>query len=97
MKKIRSVGALCATCMFLCNFPATALAQAPDVTYEYDDLGRLKKVEYGDGKGAAYFYDAAGNRQAVVVDDIADLPTTPPTGRIIVVLPLNGFTVIPVR
>lgn len=35
------------------------------VTYEYDDLGRLKKVIYDDGSHVTYQYDAAGNRTAV--------------------------------
>lgn len=88
---MQSIRALCGAFAFLFGLSAVSSAQTPDVTYEYDELGRLKKVEYGSGKGAAYFYDAAGNRQAVVVDDIANLPTT----ASIVVVPLNGFTVIP--
>lgn len=31
-------------------------------TYYYDDLGRLKAVQYEDGTGLSYRYDAAGNR-----------------------------------
>ena len=32
------------------------------VTYVYDNLNRLIKVIYGDGRNITYTYDAAGNR-----------------------------------
>jgi YD repeat-containing protein len=47
---------------------ATAgLAGAPAwaITYEYDALGRVKKVTYDDGSYVSYYYDAAGNRTVV--------------------------------
>jgi YD repeat-containing protein len=44
-------------------------------TYIYDELNRLKRVEYGDGTAIEYTYDKAGNRQAI-------LDTEPPQGSI---------------
>jgi len=38
------------------------------VTYEYDDLYRLRKATYADGTVIEYTYDAAGNRLAKVVE-----------------------------
>jgi hypothetical protein len=40
-------------------------APAWAITYEYDALGRVKKVTYDDGSYVVYAYDAAGNRTAV--------------------------------
>jgi len=34
--------------------------------YEYDSIGQLTKVTYPDGHYVSYFYDAAGNRIAVI-------------------------------
>lgn len=42
-----------------------ATAHAENVTYEYDELGRLIRVTYANGTIVAYTYDAAGNRQVV--------------------------------
>lgn len=36
-------------------------APASDITYSYDDAGRLVGVDYGDGQSITYTYDAAGN------------------------------------
>ena len=35
------------------------------ITYQYDELNRLKKVDYGNGASIIYEYDAAGNITAV--------------------------------
>ena len=35
------------------------------ITYEYDDLNRLRKVDYENGASIIYEYDAAGNITAV--------------------------------
>ena len=42
-----------------------AMAPAWAITYEYDELGRLVKVTYDNGKYVEYVYDAAGNRTLV--------------------------------
>jgi YD repeat-containing protein len=44
-----------------------ALARAD--TYQYDELGRLVRVTFPDGKFVVYRYDAAGNRTEVIHSD----------------------------
>lgn len=39
---------------------------AGSATYTYDNLGRVTKVTYSNGKSVTYSYDAAGNRVTVV-------------------------------
>jgi len=59
-------------------------------TYQYDALGRVTNVTYDDGTQVAYTYDAAGNRtQVATVGGIGPWK--------IIVFPLNGFTLIPIR
>ena len=41
-------------------------AYAGTATYTYDNLGRVTKVTYSNGKSVTYSYDAAGNRVTVV-------------------------------
>lgn len=57
--------------LFLAFNPAAFAMAQETTTYEYDDLGRLKKVEYPNGgnPGAEmdYDYDPAGNRTTVAV------------------------------
>lgn len=36
-------------------------------TYEYDSIGRLKKVIFANDDTIEYFYDVMGNRTSVVV------------------------------
>ena len=46
----------------------SAVAQNPKtVSYQYDELGRLIAVDYGDDESQTYEYDAAGNRTKVDV------------------------------
>jgi YD repeat-containing protein len=46
------------------------------INYIYDELNRLKRVEYGDGTVIEYIYDKAGNR----LEKTLQIPdTTPPT------------------
>ena len=53
--------------------------QAAQVTYQYDELGRLIKVTYDDGSVIDYSYDPAGNRtQVSTVTGAANLPPTVP-------------------
>ena len=73
MKVLRT---LCAGLM-LCGVAATA-ALASDVTYTYDALGRLVRVEYAGGSAIVYNYDAAGNRTSVVYNGTNGAPTANP-------------------
>lgn len=45
---------------------AAAAAYAHTANYEYDALGRLKRVRYSDGNMVVYGLDAAGNRTQVM-------------------------------
>ena len=51
-----------------------------ETTYTYDELNRLRIVDYGDGTKIEYIYDAAGNR----ILEIIQLDATPPTGTSVV-------------
>lgn len=51
-------------------------ASAATITYSYDNLNRLKKMDYGNGMTIEYSYDAAGNRLTLV--SVGDI-TTPDT------------------
>lgn len=53
---------------------ATA-APAVDVSYTYDALGRLVRVDYAGGSSVIYNYDAAGNRITVVTGSVNSAPT----------------------
>jgi hypothetical protein len=68
------------------------------VTYSYDALGRLiKTVRSGgpaSGVDASTQYDPAGNRTNVTVGGART--STPPTGRGVIVVPLDGLSVISV-
>lgn len=83
MKKLLLPGAVVLT------VPSAGIA-AETVTYTYDALGRVVTMDHQDGPNnnvtSTYSYDAADNRTNVTVQGA---PTK------VVVVPLNGFTVIP--
>jgi len=51
-----------------------SLGHAEEVTHSYDDLNRLIRSDYGNGKVIDYTYDAAGNRTSQKVT----VPNKPP-------------------
>lgn len=53
------------------------LVNSETVTYDYDEIGRLKKATYGDGRSTTYTIDPAGNRLNVTTTPAPD--TTPPS------------------
>ncbi len=57
--RILVVRGMLATCLF---FLLLEVAFATSVNYQYDDLNRLKQVEYADGSSILYGYDEVGNR-----------------------------------
>ena len=71
--------------------PAAANA-SETTTYAYDALGRVVTVAHSgsvnNGLQAQYTYDPADNRTNVTV--------TGASRQVVIVVPLNGFTVIPV-
>jgi len=70
---------------------SSALAQE-QVKIEYDALGRLTKVTHESGPNSGtvsgYTYDPASNRTNVTVTGAR---------KRVVVVPLNGFTIIPLN
>ena len=60
--------------------------------YTYDELGRLKTVTYDNGVSVVYEYDAAGNRTR---QEVTGSTNAPPPAAAVIVLPIAGFTVIP--
>ncbi len=58
----KALAGLASSGVFASLIPQDAFA----VTYEYDALGRLRKVTYDDGRVVQYTYDAADNRTQVV-------------------------------
>lgn len=47
-------------------FIAFATSYAENITYTYDELNRIIRVDYGGGTVITYTYDAAGNRTTMV-------------------------------
>ena len=57
-------------------FTSVLTSYAETINYIYDELNRLKRVEYGNGTVIEYTYDKAGNR---LEKEISYSDTTPPT------------------
>ena len=73
-----------------------AASATETITYTYDALGRVTNVNHSgsvnNGLQSQYQYDPADNRVNVTVTGAS---SNSPPSRVIVV-PLNGFTVIPI-
>lgn len=80
-----------ATAMWLCAFEASA---SGTITYSYDALGRLVTVDMPASVQSTYKYDDAGNRYE---QKVTGSPNPPPPPQAVVVVPLNGFTIIPIE
>jgi hypothetical protein len=95
---MRAVLVFLCLCVYVAVVVEPAAAQtAETITYTYDALGRVKTVSHAggdnDGMSITYTYDAAGNRTQYVVAGSKGRGI--PEGMVIVV-PLNGFTIIPI-
>jgi len=55
-------------------FSTTVPSRAENVTFTYDSLDRLVRVEYEGNAVTKYTYDAAGNRTSHVVRSIVPVP-----------------------
>ncbi len=77
--------------------PASA---SETVTYKYDELGRLIQTSQtgtiNDGVVTDIDYDAAGNRTLYTVSGSPNGSINPNAGKKIIVLPINGFLVLPI-
>jgi YD repeat-containing protein len=52
-------------CILVSGLSSVTMTTAGTETYEYDELGRLKKVTYVNGTSSTFSLDAAGNRTGV--------------------------------
>lgn len=89
------------------TFLATSANAQEETKYSYDALGRLTDIStsggVNSGVATSIKYDAAGNRTNYAVSGSAN--TGPDTGggasaprqAMVIVVPLNGFTVIPIQ
>lgn len=92
-----------AALMLACMAPSPAFAQAT-TTYSYDELGRLTDVATDQGPAASTTsmkYDSAGNRTEYKVIGSSNSPgnldgATVKDRSMFIVVPLNGFTLIPI-
>lgn len=67
-------------------FASVIISYAETTNYIYDEVNRLKRVEYGDGTVVEYSYDNVGNRFTVsLTQETVSAPSTS-TG------PANGIT-----
>ena len=76
-------------------YPAPRVTASETVTFQYDALGRLIGSDHiggvAGGMKAGFTYDPAGNRKTSSTEG-----SPGQTSTTVVVVPLNGFTVIPV-
>jgi YD repeat-containing protein len=83
---------LLAACALLA---APAAVAQETTTYKYDALGRLRESSTAGGQNSGtnnkIDYDNAGNRSKY---EVTGATGTPSTGMKVIVVPLNGFTVI---
>jgi hypothetical protein len=88
---------VCSLLGSLVFFSTTPLRASETVTYQYDPLGRLvqgnSSGSVNNGLNIQYTIDEAGNRKRIVVTGSSNQGI--PTEGVIVV-PLNGFTIIPI-
>jgi hypothetical protein len=62
----------------LCTVSRLPSAYAQTVTYDYDELNRMKRASYLNGTVVDYTYDGTGNRSQVA----HSVDTTPPTSTV---------------
>ena len=98
LKKL--MGTAYAVAIVSAAFVFTTAADASETsTYKYDALGRLVEATTtggpSSGTNTAVVYDKAGNRSDYNVTGSPN--TIPVTGARVIVVPLNGFTVIPIK
>lgn len=65
--KHHRVGMMVSIAIVALSAATHAARSAETVTYTYDELGRIIRAAYPDGKMISYYYDAAGNRTQQVV------------------------------
>lgn len=84
---------------FAASIFASSASATETSTYKYDALGRLVETTTSggpsNGTSTAVAYDKAGNRSNYNVTGAPN--TIPVTGARVIVVPLNGFTVIPIN
>lgn len=104
LRRICAAGVVCASMAWATG----ALAQST-TTYTYDALGRVTGVQQtggpANGTSSVYTYDAASNRTNVTVSGSPNGTSSTDTGsgasvpatKLFVVVPLNGYTLIPIN
>ncbi|WP_298438779.1 chitobiase/beta-hexosaminidase C-terminal domain-containing protein [Geobacter sp.] len=73
---------LVALLIIVISMVSASMAAAAVATYTYDELNRLKRVDYDDGTYIDYTYDEIGNRLTTATNAQSD--TTPPMGAVII-------------
>jgi len=73
---------LLTTVALMSLFLTLGLTSYAETIYVYDELNRLKGVEYEDGTVIGYIYDKTGNRLTLIVDSTPPTTTADPPGGI---------------